>query len=147
MIHSITEKCEVAQTRIAGKHFCQCLRNTPRSRQRKEGLLINPSRKATRHTCVSSGIIRSAGLIRRQIPKSTAESRRIIQRRNMLSFFCGLRSDTPKKRKVSASGFPKKPARHPPAYDFPHTSHTISRNKYEMPHTKPSGKSSVGSPD
>ena len=147
MIHPITEKCEVAQTRIAGKHLRQCLCDTPGSRQRKRRFIGQSQQKSTRHTCVSSGIIRSAGLIRRQIPKSTAESRRIIQRRNMLSFFCGLLSDTPKNAQSFCIGFPGKVSKASSSVRFSVYPHTTSRNKYGMPHTKPSGKSSVGSHD
>ena len=41
-----------------------------------------------------------------QIPKSTSESRRIIQRRNIFNFFCGALSDTPNKRQRRCIGVP-----------------------------------------
>ena len=46
MIHPITEKCEVAQTRIAGKHLRQCLCDTPGSRQRKRRFIGQSQQKS-----------------------------------------------------------------------------------------------------
>ncbi len=69
-----TEKCEVAQTRIAGKHLRQCLCDTPGSRQRKRRFIGQSQQKSYPAHMRIERDNQVGRTHRRQIPKSTAES-------------------------------------------------------------------------